>query len=225
MVTYYSLGAAKKLNEIVMAGSHDAAITQGSGNAQTQDLDIFDQASAGVRIFDIRITGAIVKSGSGGDVGSLKAYHGQSLGGGGTQSVTDLRTGQVGNMTIKPMKLGTYGMSLSKILTDAAKFVAKEGTEFVILKFDKCDNWPGIAEACIVLLGDKICKIRTNLNTKTLDELKGKVIVLFSVEGRTSLGWSTPPEVSGILAFENLKEGGSFNANFAGLQYYGKGGT
>ena len=75
------------------------------------------------------------------------------------------------------------------------------------------------------MLGDKICKFSTNLNTKTLDELKGKVIVLFSVSGRTALGWNTPPEAKGILAFENLKDVGAFDPNFPGLQYYGKGGT
>jgi hypothetical protein len=225
MVTYYQLGGAKQLNEIVMAGSHDAAITQGSGNAQTQDLDIYRQAGAGVRIFDIRITGAIVKSGGAGDVGSLKAYHGTNLKVfGGKETVVDLRSNQAGQMKIKPMKLGTYGIALSKILSDAAKFVQEETSEFLILKFDKCDNWPQIAQACVEVLGDNICKLRGNLNTRTLSELRGKVIVLFSVKGREATGWADAAS-RGILAFENMTGGGAYNRHFDGLQYFGKGGT
>jgi hypothetical protein len=225
MVTYYQLGSGKQLNDIVMAGSHDAAITQGGSNAQTQDLDIYGQADAGVRIFDIRITGAIVKSGGAGDVGALKAYHGSNLKVfGGKQTVVDLRSNETEKMKIKPMKLGTYGMTLSKILSDAARFVQEKGDEFLILKFDKCDNWPLIAEACVELLGDNICKLRGSLNTRTLSELRGKVIVLFSVKGREATGW-TDAAARGILAFQNMTDGGTFNRNFDGLQYFGKGGT
>src|SRR4051794_18116244 len=60
MICYYELGADKRLNDIVMAGSHDAGITGGGSNVQTQDLDIGGQASAGVRLFDLRIAGASV---------------------------------------------------------------------------------------------------------------------------------------------------------------------
>jgi len=225
MVTYYQLGADRQLNDIVMAGSHDAAITEGGSNAQTQDLDILGQAEAGVRIFDIRITGAIVKSGGANDVGALKAYHGSNLKVfGGKQTVTDLRSNETGKMKIKPMKLGTYGMTLSKILSDAARFVQEHGDEFLILKFDKCDNWPLIAEACVDILGASICTLRGNLNTRKLSELRGKVIVLFSVKGREATGW---PDAAarGILAFQNMTGGGAFNRNFDGLQYFGKGGT
>lgn len=63
MISYYQLGENKKLNEIVFAGSHDAAITQGGGNAKTQDLDVHGQASAGVLLFDIRFTGPVLKKG------------------------------------------------------------------------------------------------------------------------------------------------------------------
>lgn len=222
MVTYYKLGSDKQLNEIVMAGSHDAAITEGGSNAQTQNLDIHGQASVGVRIFDIRITGAVVKTGSGGDVVALKAYHGQ--GGKSTKTGVDLRTGQATDIKVKSMTAGTYGMTLSKILNDAAKFVQEKQDEFLILKFDKCDNWKLIAEACIDLLGTTICKLRGNLNSRTLSELRGKVIVLFSVKGRDSLGW---PDAAarGILAFQNVTGGGGFNSKFDGLQYFGKGGT
>lgn len=222
MVTYYKLGSDKQLNEIVMAGSHDAAITQGSANAQTQDLDIFDQALAGVRIFDIRITGSVVKKGGGGEVLALKAYHGP--GGKSTKSGVDLRTGQATDMKVKSLSGGTYGMTLSKILNDASKFVQTYREEFLILKFDKCDNWGMIAEACVDILGERICTLKGNLNLRKLSELKGQVIVLFPKKGLTELGWKEAHK-RGILGFENLKSGGTFNPDFNGLQYFGKGGT
>ena len=58
MILYYQLGAKKRLNEIVMAGRHNAGITKGGGNAMTQKLDIQGQALAGVRLFDLRVAGA-----------------------------------------------------------------------------------------------------------------------------------------------------------------------
>jgi hypothetical protein len=229
MITYYELGPNKRLNEIVMAGSHDAGITSGGGNVKTQDLDIYDQAKAGVRVFDVRITGAVVKQGAAGPVVALKAYHGGS-----TKSTvhgTDLRTGQATDMKVKSMSLagvttGEYGMSLSKILNDAQKFVREQGTEFLILKFDKCHNWLQIAEACVNLLGDKIYKSGGNLNKKTLRDLQGKVIVLFTSEGIDAVHhlYGVP---QGILGVKNLygKDGGVYSENYHGLQYFGKGGT
>jgi len=48
MIKYSELGADKRLNEIVMAGSHDAGITSGAANAKTQSLEcrtIYDMNS------------------------------------------------------------------------------------------------------------------------------------------------------------------------------------
>ncbi len=222
MIKYYELGSTKRLNEIVMAGSHDAGVTEGGSSTQTQNLDIYGQAVAGVRIFDLRITGAVVRKGGASDVVTLKAYHGK--GGSSTQSGVDLRTGQKTDIKVKSMTLGEYGMTLTKILADAAKFVQENNSEFLILKFDKCHNWGLIAEACVDLLGATICRLKGNLNTKTLSDLRGQVIVLFSESGRKAVGWPDPA-ARGILAFQNLKGGGGFNRNFDGLQYFGKGGT
>ncbi|HTE40376.1 MAG TPA: hypothetical protein VK629_06095 [Steroidobacteraceae bacterium] len=228
MISYYELGPSKKLNEIVMAGSHDAGITAGGGNVKTQDLDIYDQAKAGVRVFDIRITGAIVKQGAAGPVVALKAYHGGS----GKSKVegTDLRTGQATNMKVKSMSLagvttGEYGMTLSKILGDAQKFVRENASEFLILKFDKCHNWLQIAEACVSILGAAIYKNGGNLNKKTLRDLAGKVIVLFTAEGIEAVHhlYGVP---QGIMAVQNIYGGkAAYSENYHGLQYFGKGGT
>ena len=67
----------KRINEVVFAGSHDAGVTDGGGNTKTQDLDIYEQAKSGVRVFDVRITGAVVKQGGASKVVALKAYHGK----------------------------------------------------------------------------------------------------------------------------------------------------
>src|SRR5215204_4241332 len=180
MITYYDLGPDKKLNEIVMAGSHDAGITQGASNVQTQDLDIGGQATAGVRVFDIRITGAIVKKGEGAKVVTLKTFHGsaspfKSKG-------LDLRTGEKTKMATE-LWYGEFGMTLSKILNDAKKFVTNNSSEFLILKFDHCSNWMSIAEACVEILGDSIYKEGGNLNLKSLRDVRGKVIVTFTKDG------------------------------------------
>ena len=60
MITYYELGPDKQLNEIVVAGSHDAGITSGGGNVRTQALEIGDQAKAGLRVFDLLIAATTV---------------------------------------------------------------------------------------------------------------------------------------------------------------------
>ena len=180
-IHYYLLGAGKQLNEIVVAGSHDAGITSGAANVQTQHLDIYEQARAGVRVFDIRI-----KAVGGGQHPLLKTYHGAP------------------KDPSEQSKRGAYGEGLTKILTDARNFVTKASyqDEFLILKFDKCSNWPEIASACVNLLGagpnGHIFQLTGNLNTKTLQQLRGKVVVLFTAEGYQQVQHQYPPG-SGIL--------------------------
>jgi hypothetical protein len=72
---YSRLGMDKQLNEIVMAGRHDAAISEGRGNEKTQELDILGQAKAGVRFFDIRINARELPGGQ----AELTAFHGPSV--------------------------------------------------------------------------------------------------------------------------------------------------
>lgn len=223
MISYYELGPDKKLNEIVMAGSHDAGVTMGGSNTQTQDLDIYDQAIAGARLFDIRITGAVVKKGGADKVVALKAYHGK--GPSSNTAAVDVRTGAAATAKVKSMWGGEYGLTLTKILTDASRFVTTYATEFVVLKFDHCHNWEMIAEACVQVLGDKIYTGAGNLNTKTLRQLQGRVIVLFA-DDKLGLVRPTYSAAQGILGVKNLSAGGStYSDNYDGLQYFGKGGT
>ena len=119
---HFELGADKQLNQIVFAGSHDAAIS-GAGlaaNVQTQKLDIAGQAEAGVRLFDIRIGAAKLKGSVGGNrQAELRAFHGSLK--------KDTKTMQVGNQVSDirvGLKYGDWGLGLEGILADARRFVS-----------------------------------------------------------------------------------------------------
>jgi len=225
---YSALGTGKQLNEIVMAGAHDAAINEGDANEKTQKYDIFQQAKRGVRFFDIRINAKDI----GGGQAEMKAFHGPGMAKGvlapsskGTKEVTNLSNESEKVKTTK-LRAGTWGLGLNKILQDAKSFVtsADYASEFVILKFDKSTNYRLIAEACVRELGTNLYSRGGNLNTKTLADLAGKVIVLFPPDSANELpvGYNN----LGILFWSNLyKPPQAYLGNFEGLQYWGAGGT
>ncbi len=226
MGTYHDLcGKDAQLNTIVMAGSHDAGITGGAGYAQTQNLDIRQQAEAGVRLFDLRIAVAKTAGTTGGVKNvEMRAYHAD-----GAAKSQELKTrfladtGRTTQLQRSSIRVGAFGETLQKMLSDASAFVVASPTEFLILKFDKCLNWPLVAEACVGLLGDKIYRGGGNLNRKTLAELAGKVVVVFTRDGLAAAGGYTAAD--GICGIKNCNGGGQYDANYDGLQYYGKGGT
>jgi len=229
-IKYANLGTDRQLNEIVMAGSHDAAITSGPSNAQTQSLDILGQARAGVRFFDIRVAAQTVPGGaSGAKEAQLRAFHAPGLN-------TDTKTRQLKDLgqsvALERSKLkgegmgAAWGMGLSQILEDAKKFVgsAEFAGEFLILKFDKCTNWGLIADTCRSVLGKAIYDGGGNLNTKTLADLSGKVVVAFMSGGYAEL--KQPAQRVGITHIKNLyKPPAGYDGSFDGLQYWGAGGT
>lgn len=225
MLTYHEkCGGGAVLNTIVMAGAHDAGITKGGGNARTQKLNIRQQAVAGVRLFDLRIAAGRSDGNTGGTKNAeLRTYHADGAAKKQetkTRYLTDI--GQNVQLEQSKIRAGTFGETLSDILEQAAGFVSFNPTEFLILKFDKCLNWPLVAEACVRLLGNKIYRKGGNLNLKTLDELAGWVIVVFTEEGQrgTTLG-----PADGINKINNCNGGPPYAHQFDGLQYYGKGGT
>ena len=227
MINYYDLGPDKRLNEIVMAGSHDAGITGGGGNVQTQSLDISGQARAGVRIFDLRIAAATVNGSTGGVKNAeLKAFHADPK----VQSKADTTRylaglGGAQAVTRTKLRAGAFGLGLAGMLQDAAQFVQNRATEFLILKFDKSTNWMLIAQLCVQELGGTIYTAGGNLNKKSLRELKGKVIVLFTDVGVAEVQPTYGP-AQGILGFRNLYDGkNGYSDTYNGLQYFGKGGT
>jgi hypothetical protein len=227
MITYYELGGDKRLNEIVVAGSHDAGITSGKDNIQTQGLNIFLQAGVGVRVFDLRIAAAAapVTPGQPKSV-ELKAFH--AVGFLQRNEPKVRQVGGIGPMPLVRTKLiaGDFGIGLEKMLGEARDFVQSPAgqTEFLILKFDKCQNWMLIAEACTYVLQKALYTEGGNLNTTKLKDLRGKVVVLFSPKGLKEVAGLFGP-TDGILGFKNLYDGAPYEDDFQGLQYFGKGGT
>jgi len=230
VITYYGLGKDKQLNEIVVAGSHDAGITSGGSNVKTQALDLGEQAKAGVRVFDLRIAATTLPGQRAGapKQAELRAFHANDM-----MMKNESKTRNLGGTAVQldrtkfTMGAGDFGMGLASMLRDARNFVKGAGaTEFLILKFDKCLNWSLIAETCITELGDAIFKGHVNLNTQKLKDLKGKVMCVFSAKGVLEIALQRKlGAIHGVLGFTNLYAGGSYTDDYAGLQYYGKGGT
>ena len=226
MIKYLDLGGDRKLNEIVMAGSHDAGITSGGSNVQTQDLDIGRQAVAGVRVFDLRIAAAATPTQHGNPKeAQLRAFHADSkLMKNETKSRYMPELGRTETVTRTKLRGGAFGAGLSDMLQQARDFVKKYDGEFLILKFDKCTNWELIAEACVTVLGDAIYKGTGNLNTTRLRSLAGKVVCLFPDSGLAATSHRYRMG-GGILGIRNLAMGGTYVDSYFGLQYFGKGGT
>ncbi len=227
MRTYKDLcGGSAPLNTIVMAGSHDAGITGGRGYARTQDLSIYEQAQHGVRLFDLRIAVAATGNTLGGTkIAEMRAYHADGIA---KKQETKTRfladTGKTASLERSSIRAGAFGETLQKMLQESKVFVRENATEFLILKFDKCLNWALIAEACVKLLGDAIYKLGGNLNLKTIDQLAGKVIVVFTKDGQKEAAAAGYGPAQGICGIRNCN-GESYTDQFDGIQYFGKGGT
>lgn len=242
-VTYYDEYHNKRLCEVVFLGSHDAGIDKGNANTKTQTEGIGAQARKGARFFDLRIAAFSNRS----STVSMRTYHDDTkikshVASHVTQNLKTLdRQGQLVVKKNQEMKIhntmgGAKGGGLYTMLLEAKAFVsAGEGsTEFLLLKFDKSTNWPMIAEACIDILGAYIYvppEGKANLNECTLEDLRGKVIVLFTNDGCIASGLTAlERQASGILEWKNLYSGkeespGGYSREFVGLQYYGKGGV
>lgn len=228
---YYLLGKGKQFNEIVVAGSHDAGITGGPENAQTQTLNIGEQAEAGVRVFDLRIAGS--KSFPGSEV-KLKAFHADPKVKFDNTKLTQQRVSQLpgkhSNVVVSNLAGGTFGEKLSDMLDQARDFVTiTEPTEFLILKFDKGTNWKHVADLITLKLntGPHPCLYTGggDIGGKTLRQLKGKVVVVFPQGVLGPLGPGYGP-ADGFLEFKALnKPGNAFTRPYNGLQFVGKGGT
>ena len=217
------LGGNKRLNEIVFAGSHDASITKGSANAQTQDLNIAGQADAGVRLFDLRILARAV----GKRDTQMVGYHG-SPGGKVTRDINSTITDKDYTLQANKSITGEFGLPLVQMLKQAKKFV-KDTDEFLIFKFDKSTNYEIIADYCCDLLGKYIYKpIDKEFSRLTLNDLAAKVVCVFSDKARTEQ-IKNHNEDDGILGFRSLRgeknSVGTYKENYKGLQYFGKGGT
>jgi hypothetical protein len=228
-INYYTLvGGDKRLNEVVFAGSHDAGIAEGKWFVKTQSLGIGLQAVAGVRIFDLRIAATTVSGKENGvKKAELKTYHGglsKKVG-----ATRDLGNGPQIMDRFKGKPGTKFGAGLEDILNQAKAFVLFHPTEFLLLKFDHCKNWDLIAEACCELLDGALYQGTGNINNKTLDELKGKVVVLFSPDGLQAIDQILYTQSTGIHGIRSLYSKDAptktYIDDYPGLQYIGKGGT
>lgn len=213
MILYSNLGTEKQLNEIIFAGAHDAGINAGGGSAKTQTFDIFLQAASGVRFFDVRVSGHVDSEGG----VTHQTFHGKNL------NILGLKKKVEGEKFSYHKLAGAWGMELEKICNDAREFVTAFPSEFLILKFDKSKNAPSIAQACRDLLGPNLYTGGGNVNTKTLGELGGKVIVAFMPDNFAELKLG---QGLGITPIKNLyKPPSGYEIGYPGLQYWGAGGT
>jgi hypothetical protein len=216
-IKYSALGPTKKVNEIVMAGSHDAAINSGGMRAQTQERSIHAQAYRGVRIFDIRIAGQ--RTGLSG--AKLSAFHGKNTPSTVVKKVDGVKT----ELAVTRMVGGAWGMDLDEILTSAKRFVEKYPEEFLILKFDKSSNYEMILERCQTILGTLLYRKTGNIADQTLAYMAGHVVCAFMPDGYGELQRAGKGIGDGVAQIINLYSGGNKPDAIDGLIYYGKGGT
>lgn len=126
----------KKLNQIIIPGSHDAGMYKttvctasgGPSNTVTQGCSVYDQLLQGARYFDLRVAAQYI---DGGDV-KYKTVH-----------VSNIEIFNLGYQ-------GCLGPSMDEILNDVAQYAddSAHKSELVILKFSHFLNccWPGFAD-------------------------------------------------------------------------------
>lgn len=222
--------ATKQLNQIVIPGAHDAGIYgPGKDNVITQSLNVGEQANAGVRFFDMRIATVKLKDGT----LEQRPYHlAQSLVS--DKKIKNAPPGAVQSYQ-KVDSWGGYGKdSLSQILNQAKLYVGQHASEFLILKFSKCYNLGNVVETVVDVLGNAqfnangVIGQSINLNLRTVGSLGGKVITLFDPNEFAALGLpANSARYTGCLFFGELfdkktKSSKQYQAQFHGLQYFGK---
>src|SRR5699024_8286133 len=154
-IRYHNLGPAKQLHEIVFAGSHDAGITGGGVNVRTQSHNLYEQAGHGIRFFDMRVAASTVVV-DGERYAEMRTFH-SGITTEKKKTATVLGLQNAANLQVKRSKLrgGDRGEGLTGLLHQAGRFVSDpaSNSEFLILKFDKSQNWVPIARQCEEELG------------------------------------------------------------------------
>lgn len=174
----------KWLRQIVMPGSHDAGVY---GTAQTitrgvpgfvskptnsivcQHSDFGRQALAGSRFFDCRVFLRKTTDATGAKVYEQKLGH-------------FFKEKVVGS---KQPTMGGYGGALTAIVGQALDFVISKPSEFIILRFShtyhptECINAIQQVIASNPAYANAVYKLTGNIATKTIGELRGKVIMIF----------------------------------------------
>ncbi|WP_416545790.1 hypothetical protein ACHEXK_10080 [Limnohabitans sp. DCL3] len=206
-----NLNPRKRLCDIVLPGSHDAGIARehysgmgfignhtDSSKVITQDKNIFDQAIAGSRFFDIRL-----KFDKKSD--SYSSFHAPGM-----------LTSQ-----------GGTGLDMDDILEQLLKFVQTNSSEFVIARLSHLKD-PGLDSAHSVLrklkkwIGENenfVCKLEGNLAVRRIEELKQKII--FVVQG-AALDGTNFGQLQGMHRLYQNKGGADLRKAEDGLCFCGE---
>lgn len=219
----------KKLNEIVIPGSHDAGIYGPNikGFSKTQNLNIYEQAQAGCRFFDLRI--AVHKHYDKSNLQyEAQAYHADGAVLGSSKiwksNQKKSRTNFTKYQTIRAGK--GWGGSLDTMLVQARNFVQRNPTEFLILRISKSFNYNYIAQRCIKILDGFHYESGGNINHKFVSQLKGKVITVFDESARQLVTnpWKMAPGITFVKSLydKDSKQFSAYDPNYEGLQYFGK---
>ena len=187
------------LHEICIPGSHDAGVYASQIDtrkspvswAQCQTGDIFQQATVGSRMFDCRV---FLKMVGGALMPTMGHFFKEKSKG------SFSKAGETG-------RGGAYGGSLLDCVYDAIRFVQKNPTEFLILRFSHtyCPTEVGAALNTFLNLGDNLKYIYTgnnNIAQQPLSSLRGKVIMVFASEFHTNFS-----SVDGYLPFYKYAPG------------------
>ncbi len=172
-----------QLINMVLPASHDAGVYGDSLSrvaapkryARCQGSNIYNQAFAGSRVFDVRVFLKRVKDEKGKSIVQPTMGH---------FAMEKFKWPKLGKST---GALGAYGGSFMTAVKDAVAYVKTYPSEFLILRISHtyCPEHVRAALNEFMSVGDNASYIynkSTNIATSTLDELRGKVVMVFASE-------------------------------------------
>ena len=174
-----NLGDHRRLNDIIMPGSHDAGMSieamahypdsyRRYKAGRTQNINVEEQCNAGSRFFDIRMGDVKI-----GDSGKKESRARHQPGFFGFDSIT------------------AFGEKESEIFNGVRKFLDRNKSEIVLLRISKSDTsvLKELQEDVKKMLGHTLYmpqKTCENLLTISIGQLRGKAIVLLDDKGDTA---------------------------------------
>jgi hypothetical protein len=163
------------LDQITMPGSHDAGVYEGgtssvkfapTSTSVAQYYQVYDQCwIAGSRFFDVRVQ----------PFSSVR----MQLSSKPVQQETELRALHLDQAI---GAFGGKGQPLDSMLNDVNRFLKDSPTEFVILRFSKCQNHDEIIERVQSLCGNRLFKKQGYLAQALVGDMEGHVIAAFDDE-------------------------------------------
>ncbi|HEY6640814.1 hypothetical protein [Povalibacter sp.] len=172
-----------QLIEMVLPASHDAGVYGDSLTrvacpkryARTQGSNIYNQAMSGSRVFDVRVFLKRIKDEAGNSVLEPTMGH---------FAAEKFKWPKVGKST---GAFGGYGGSFMTAVRDAVAYVKTYESEFLILRISHtyCPENVRAALSQFMATGDNASYVYNqngNIATCSLDELRGKVVMVFASE-------------------------------------------